>query len=96
MSTISSFKDIKDKHDVYTDVKTARKKFVNAKKKDERRVINFKKKKIKLLTNVQQQSYGKVNICYIRAGILKINMLKFPIIVIIQVNIVVLHITYVI
>ena len=32
------------------------------------KIINFKKKKMKLLTKEQQESYGNANICYICKG----------------------------
>ena len=66
-------------------------------------LINFKKKKMKLLTNEQQKSYENSKICYYiyLKETLKINMLKIKknvklgTIVIIQVNIEVHNIAYV-
>ena len=58
MSTISSFKDIKDKHDVYRG-KDCKKKSCECFKKHARKIIKLKKKKMKLLTNKQQESYQK-------------------------------------
>ena len=57
---------------------------------------------MKLLTNEQQETYENTKICYICKKRLKMNVLKIKniaklqIIVIIQVNIEVLHIAYVI
>ena len=39
-------------------------------------IINFKKKKIKSLTNEQQESYENAKICYICKKSLKINILN--------------------
>ena len=66
-------------------------------------LINFKKKKMKLLTNEQQKSYENSKICYyiylnetLKINMLKIkNNVKLGTIVIIQVNIEVHNITYV-
>ena len=65
------------------------------------KVINFKKK-VKLLTKEQQKSYENAKISYICKKKLKINMqkvkniLKLETIIIIQQNLEVLRITYVI
>ena len=65
-------------------------------------IKNFKKNKIKPLTNEQQKSYQNAKICYVCKKKLKINMLKIKNIVklatmlIIQVNIEVLNIAYII
>ena len=64
MSTILSLRDIKNKHNVYRGGDCI-KKFCECLKKHARRIINFKKKKMKLLTNEQQESYEKAKICYI-------------------------------
>ena len=64
--------------------------------------INFKKKKVKLLANEQQESYENANFAIFVQKSLKINMLKIKnivkleIIFTIQVNIEVLDIEYVI
>ena len=64
--------------------------------------INFKKKKVKLLANEQQESYENANFAIFAQKSLKINMLKtknivkLEIIFTIQVNIEVLDIEYVI
>ena len=84
MSTISSFKDIESKHDVYRG-KDCTKKFYESLREHEMEIINFKKKKMKLLTN-EQKSYENTNTCCICEE-------KF---VITQENTEVLHIVYVI
>ena len=61
MSTISSFRSIENKHDVYTG-KNCMKKFF---REHAMKIINFKKKKMKLLTKEQQQSYENEKIRYI-------------------------------
>ena len=63
MSTISSFRSIEKKH-VYRG-KDLMKKFWGFLKKHTMKIINFKKKKIKLLTKDQQESYENAKICYI-------------------------------
>ena len=73
MSTI--FKDIENKHDVYRG-KDCMKTFCVSLKEQAKKIINFKKKKMELLTNEQQESYEKVKICYISKRSLKINILK--------------------
>ena len=52
VSRISSFKDIKHEHDLYRG-KSCTKMFCECLKKHRRRIINFKKIKVKLLTNAQ-------------------------------------------
>ena len=64
MSTISSFKSIENKHDVYRG-KDTMKKFCESLRENAMEIINFKKKKTKLLTKEQQESYENSNICYI-------------------------------
>ena len=56
VSTISSFKSIENKHDVYRG-KDCTKAFCESLKEHAMEIINFKKKKIKLLTKEQQISY---------------------------------------
>ena len=53
MSTVSLFRNTKNKHDVYRGKEHAMK------------IINFKKKKMKLLTKEQQELYENTKICYI-------------------------------
>ena len=67
MSTISSFKSIGNKHDVYRD-KDCMKKFCELLRKHAMKIINFKKKKMKLLTKEQQESHENAKICYICKG----------------------------
>ena len=64
MSTISSFRSIENKHDIYKP-KDCMIKFCRFLRKHAMKVINFKKKKLKLLTKEQQQSYENAKICYI-------------------------------
>ena len=61
MSTISSFRSIENKHDLYRG-KEYRKKFCEFIREHAMKIINFKKKKIKLLTREQKESYenGKI------------------------------------
>ena len=56
MSTISSFKSIENNHDVYRG-KDSMKKFCESLREHAMEMINFKKKKLKLLTKEQQESY---------------------------------------
>ena len=55
MSTISSFKYIENKRDVYRG-KDCMKKFCEFLREHVMKIINFKKKKVKLLTNELQKS----------------------------------------
>ena len=64
MSTISSFKIIKNKNDVCRG-KDCMKKFCESLTKHALETINFKKKKIKLLTEEYQESYENEKVCYI-------------------------------
>ena len=65
MSTISSFKSIENKHDVYRS-KDCVKKFCESLREHAMNVMNFKKKKVKLLTKEQKESCENAKICYIR------------------------------
>ena len=66
------------------------------------KIINLKKKKMKLLTNEQQESYENAKICYFckekfeNKYLKDKNIVTLKIIVIIQENIEVLHLAYVI
>ena len=73
MSTISSFKNIQNRHDVYRG-KDCIKKFCKSLREHALEIINFKKKKMKLLGKEQQESYenGKT---FVKKN-LKINMVK--------------------
>ena len=64
MSTISSFKSTKNKHDVYSG-KVCIKNFCESFREHAMKIINFKKEKMKLLTKEQQKSYKNAKICYI-------------------------------
>ena len=64
MSTISSFKNIENNHDVYVD-KECMKTFCESLRVHRMEIINFKKEKMKPLTNKQQKSYQNAKTCYI-------------------------------
>ena len=64
MSTISSFRSIEDQHDLYRG-KDCMKKFCELLWEHTMKIINFKKKKMKLLTKEHQESYENAKICYI-------------------------------
>ena len=64
ISTISSFKSIENKHDIYTG-KDCMKTFCEFFREHPIRIINFKKKKLKLLTKEQQGSYENAKMFYI-------------------------------
>ena len=73
MSTILSFKSINSKHDVCKG-KDCMKKFCESLREHAMEISNFKKKKIKLLTEEQQESYQNAKICYSCKKNLKLNM----------------------
>ena len=100
MSTVSSFTSIENKHDVYRG-KDCMKKFCESLREHATKINKFEKKKMKLLTNEQQNWNQNSKICYIckekfEDKNLKINIVKLGTIVIIQENIEVLHRVYVI
>ena len=102
MSTVSLFRKIENKYDVYRG-KDCMKKFCESLREQHAlKVINFKKKKMKLLTKEQHESYENTKTCYIckekfENKYLKDNKYrKVKIVVIIQRNIEVLGITNVI
>ena len=102
MSTISSFKSIENKHDIYRG-KHCMKKFCESLREHAMKIINSKKKKVKLLTEEQQESYDNAKICHICKGKFeykyvkdKKNIVKLKIIVSIRRNIKVLRIAYII
>ena len=64
MSTISSFRSIANKNDVCRG-KDCMKKICEYLKEHAMKIINFKMKKMKLLTKEQQESYGNAKIFYI-------------------------------
>ena len=102
MSTVSSFRKIENKYDVYRGKDCMKRFYESLREQHALKVINFKKKKMKLLTKDQHESYENTNICYIckekfENKYLKDNKYrKVKIIVIIQRNIEVLGIAYVI
>ena len=64
MPTISSFRSIENKQDVYRG-KDCKKKFCEFLREHTMKITNFKKKKMKLLTKEQQKSNENAKICYI-------------------------------
>ena len=62
-STISSFKEIENKPDVYRD-KDCMKKFCESLRQQIMKITNFKTKMMKLFTNEQQKSYENAKIFY--------------------------------
>ena len=56
MSTISTFRSIENKHDAYRG-KSCMKKCCESLREHAIKIINFKKKKMKLLTKEQQESF---------------------------------------
>ena len=94
MSAISSFRSIENRHDVCRG-KDSMKKFCEFLRLHAMKIINFKNKKMKLLTKEQQESYENAKICYICKEKFK-NIVKLEITVIIQKNKEVLHKAYVI
>ena len=68
MSTIFSIRSIENKHDMHRGKDCTKKKFCEFLTEHEMKIINSKMKKIKLLTNEQQESYGSSKICDICKG----------------------------
>ena len=64
MSIISSFKSIEKRHDVYRG-KDCMKKFCESLREHAMKIFSFKRKKLKLLTKEQQESYENAKIYYI-------------------------------
>ena len=64
MSTISLFRTIENKRDVYRS-KDCMRKFCEFIREYPIKTINFKKKKMKLLIKEQQESFENSKICYI-------------------------------
>ena len=62
MSKISSFRNIENKHDVYRD-KDCIKKSYEFLREHAMKIINLKKRKKKLLTKDQKESYENAKIC---------------------------------
>ena len=73
VSTISSFRSIQNKHDVYRG-KDCMKKFCEYLRQHPMKIINFKKKKVKLLT--KEVSYRNAKICYLCKEKFENNYLK--------------------
>ena len=101
MPSLSSFRSIENRHDVYRG-KDPMKKFCESLRERAMKIINFKKIKMTLLTKQQQESYQNAKICYICKEKLeskylkKQNIVKLEVIVIIQGKKEVLCIAYVI
>ena len=79
MSTISSFRSIEYMHDLYRlygKGKDCMKKFREFLTEHAMKIINFKKKKKKLLTKEQEELYENAKICYICKEKLKNKYLK--------------------
>ena len=64
MSTVSSFQSIENKHDLYIG-KDCWKKFCPSLREHAMKIINFKNKKMKLLTKERQESDENAKNCYI-------------------------------
>ena len=73
MFIISSFKIIKNKHDVYRG-KDYMKKFCELLREQAMKIINFKKNEMNLLTKEQQESHENAKICYICREKIKVNI----------------------
>ena len=94
------FKNIENKHEACRG-KDCIKKFCEFLREHAMKITNFKKEKMKLLTKEPHESYENAKICYIckekfeKKYVKDENIVKSEIIVIIQVTIEVLLITYV-
>ena len=64
MSTTFSFRSLENNHHVYRG-KDCMKKFCEFLREQAMKIINFKKKKMKLLTKEQQELHENAKICYI-------------------------------
>ena len=101
MSTIFLFRYIENRHDVYRG-KDCMKKFCEYLREHTMKLINLKKKKMKLLTKEHHESYENAKICYICNEKFKNKYLKDEkivksgIIVIMQENIEVLLVAHII
>ena len=100
ISTISSFTSIENKHNVYRG-NNCMKTFFIFLKEHAMNINNFRKRKIKLLTKEQQESYENTKICYTSMDkfenkyLRDKNIVKLDITVIMQKNTEVLRIVYV-
>ena len=74
MFTTSSFRSIENKHDAYRG-KDCMKKFCEFLREHAMKIINSKKKKVKLLTKEQQESYENIqnSVIFVKKN-LKINI----------------------
>ena len=72
MSAISSFRSTENKLDVYKG-KDCMKKFCESLREHAMKIVNFKIKKVTLLTKEQQESYENVKIVFVKKN-LKINI----------------------
>ena len=70
MSTIKSFKSKENAHDLYRG-KDCMKTFCESLRTHATKIINFKNKKMKLLTKKHQESYENVKTCYICSKVRK-------------------------
>ena len=75
MSTISSFRNIENKHYVYSG-KDSMKEFRESLREHAMEIINFKKKKRKLFRKEQQEPYEKAKVYYICKKKLENNYVK--------------------
>ena len=75
MSTISTFKNIEKKDYEYRG-KYCMKKFCEFLREYTMKIINFKKKKMKLSTNAQHESYENAKVCYISKEKIKNSCVK--------------------
>ena len=73
MSTISSFRSIENNHDLYRG-NDCMKTFCKSLREHALKIVNFKNKKIRLLTKEKQESYENTKICYTCTEKLKINI----------------------
>ena len=62
MSTISPFRSIENKHDIYR-LKDCMKKFCESLREHAVKIVNFKKKEMKLLSIERQELYENARIC---------------------------------
>ena len=73
MLTISSFRSVENKHDIYRG-KDCIKNFCESLRENAMEIINFKKNKVRLLTKGKQESYENAKNCYICKKNSKINI----------------------
>ena len=73
MSTISSFRSIENKHDLYRG-KDCIERFCEFVSENAMKIIGFKKIKLEIVPKDWQKSYGNAKICHISKENLKINV----------------------